>query len=167
MQRHLERYCDTLLVLGFNLAYYRVYLAMTLLWPVPVNKRDIEPTVTKKANKLVSFIFGKFQLLDILNFLRRVLNIGFFPNCSQHKRNKKLFPLNSSNNLSKWIKQNFPLMRCFPRNCELRTIWRKKIVALKKWKGTGCRMILPQLRWASRVHHSGAGNWCWKLSSVG
>ena len=34
-----------------------------------VNERDIEPTVTKKANQFISIKFGDIQLLEILTFL--------------------------------------------------------------------------------------------------
>ena len=36
--------------------------------PILVNERDIEPIVIKKANQFISFKFGDFQLLDIMNF---------------------------------------------------------------------------------------------------
>ena len=46
-----------------------IKLLKSYLLPLLVNERDIEPIVIKKANRFVSFKFGFFQLLDMLNFL--------------------------------------------------------------------------------------------------
>ena len=69
LQESLERFCNVLTVFGFNCAKYDHDLLKSSLLPIIVNERDIEPTVIKKANQFISFIFGDFQLLDITNFL--------------------------------------------------------------------------------------------------
>ena len=57
LQEHFERYCNVLPVFGFNGAKYDVILIKSFLLPIPVNERDIEPTVIKKANQFVPFKF--------------------------------------------------------------------------------------------------------------
>ena len=68
LQEPLERYCNVLLVFGFNSAKYDLNLTKSYLQPILVNERDIERTV-KKANHFTSFKFSDIQLLDIINFL--------------------------------------------------------------------------------------------------
>ena len=80
--------------------------------PFLVFERDIEPTVSKKSNQLVSFKFGDIQLLDIWNFLDGATNLvsslqgyktketkGFFPyewfDCPLEMNNKELLPYDS------------------------------------------------------------------------
>ena len=68
LQEPLECYCNVLPVFGFNSAKYDLNLIKSFLLPILVNERDIEPTVTKKANKFIWFKFGDIQLLDLMNF---------------------------------------------------------------------------------------------------
>ena len=68
LQEPLERYCNVLPVFGFNSAKYDLNLIKSYLLPIPVNERDIEPTVIKRTKQFISFKFGDIQLLDILNF---------------------------------------------------------------------------------------------------
>ena len=56
-------------VFGFNSAKYDINLIKSYWLPMRVNKRDIEPTVIKKDNQIVSFKFGDIQLLNIMKFL--------------------------------------------------------------------------------------------------
>ena len=51
LQESLERYCNVLPVFGFNSSKYDLKLIKSYLLPILVNERDIEPTVTKKANR--------------------------------------------------------------------------------------------------------------------
>ena len=69
LQEHFQRYCNTLLVFGFNRAKYDINLIISYLLPFFVNERQIEPAVIKKDNQFVSFKFGHVQLLDNMNFL--------------------------------------------------------------------------------------------------
>ena len=69
LEEHLERYCNVLPVFGFNSAENILNSIKTYLLPILVNKRDVEPTVIKKANQFIAFIFGDIQVLDIMNFL--------------------------------------------------------------------------------------------------
>ena len=68
-QESLERYCKVLPVFGFNCAKDDLNLIKSYLLPIPVNERDMEPTVIKKTNQFISFEFGDNQLLDIMIFL--------------------------------------------------------------------------------------------------
>ena len=76
-QETLER-CSVLSVFGFNSANYDLILIKSYLLPILLNERDIEPTVIKKANQFISFKFGDFQLLDILNFLGGATSLDSF-----------------------------------------------------------------------------------------
>ena len=78
LQETLERYCNVLLVFGFNSAEYDLNLIKSYLLPILVKERDIEPTVIKKANQFISFKFGDIQLLDILNFLGGAASLDSF-----------------------------------------------------------------------------------------
>ena len=65
LQDSLERYCNVLPVLDFNSAKYDLKLIKSKLLPIPVNEREIERTVIKKANRFISFKFDDIQLLGI------------------------------------------------------------------------------------------------------
>ena len=112
LQEHFERYCNVLPVFGLNSAKYDINLIKSYLLPFLVNERDIEPTVIKKANQFVSFMFGDIQLLDIMNFLGGATSLdsflkayktketeGFFPyewfDCPEKLNNKELPPYDS------------------------------------------------------------------------
>ena len=112
LQDHFERYCNVLLVFGFNNPKYDINLIQSYLLPNLVNERYIELTVIKKANQFVSFKFGDIQLLDVMNFLGGATSLdsflkayktketkGFFPNelfdCSEKMNNKELPPHDS------------------------------------------------------------------------
>ena len=112
LQDHFERHCNVLPVFGFNSAKYDINLIKLYLLPILVNERDIEPTVIKKTNQIVSFKFGDIQLLDIMNFLSGATSLdsflkayktketkGFFPyewfDCSEKMNNKELPPYDS------------------------------------------------------------------------
>ena len=75
LQEHLERYCNVLTAFGFNSAKYDINLIKSYLLPILINERNMEPTVTKKANQFVSFKFGDVQLLDLMNFLGGVTSL--------------------------------------------------------------------------------------------
>ena len=92
LQEHFERYCNVLPVFVFNSAKYDINLIKSYLLQILVNDRDIEPTVTKKANQFVSFKFGGIQLLDIMNFLGGVTNHGSFLKAYKSKETKGFFP---------------------------------------------------------------------------
>ena len=68
MQELFEQYCNVLPVIDFNSAKYDLKSFKTSLLPILVNERDIELTVIKKANQLISFKFCDNQLLDNMNF---------------------------------------------------------------------------------------------------
>ena len=112
LQEHFDCYCYVLPVFAFNSAKYDINLIKSYLLPILVNERDIEPTVTKKANQFVAFNFGDIQLLDIMNFLGGATSLvsflkayktkqtkGFFPyewfDCPKKMNNKKLPPCHS------------------------------------------------------------------------
>ena len=60
--------------------------------PILVNERDIEPTITKKANQYVSSKFGDIQLLDIMNFLGGATSLDSFLKAYKTKKTKGFFP---------------------------------------------------------------------------
>ena len=92
LQEHLERYCKVLPVFGFSSAKYDRNLKKTLLLPVPVNQRNIEPTVLKKASQFISFKFGDIQLLDIMNFHGNATSLDSFLKAYKTSETKGLLP---------------------------------------------------------------------------
>ena len=69
LQDHLERYCNLLPVIGFNITNYGNYLIKSHLLPIFIFEKDFEPVVFEKAIQYLSFKFGDIQLLTVLNFL--------------------------------------------------------------------------------------------------
>ena len=96
LREHFERYCNVLLVFGFNSGKYDIKLIKSYLLPIFVNERDIEPTVIKKANQFVSFKFGDIQLLDIRNFLGGATSLDSFLKAYQTKETNGSSPTNGS-----------------------------------------------------------------------
>ena len=92
LQEQFERYCNVLPVFGFNGAKYDNNLIKSYLLPILVNGQDIEPSVIKKANQLVSFKFGDIQLLDIMNFLGGATSLDSFLKAYKTKETKGFFP---------------------------------------------------------------------------
>ena len=92
LQETLERYCNVLLVFGFNSAKNDLNLMEPYLLPILVNERDIEPTVIRKANLFISFKFGDVQLLDIMNFLGGATSLDSFLKAYKTSETKGFFP---------------------------------------------------------------------------
>ena len=92
LQEHFERYCNVLPVLGFSSAKYDINLIKSYSLLILVNERDIEPTVIKKANQVVSFQFGDIQLLDIMIFLGGATSLDPFLKAYKTKKSKGFFP---------------------------------------------------------------------------
>ena len=92
LQEYLERYCNVLLVFGFNSAKYDISLIKSYLLPIVINERNMEPTVIKKANQFMSFKFGDFQLLDIMNFLGGATGLDSFVKAYKTLETKGFFP---------------------------------------------------------------------------
>ena len=78
LQETLERYCNVLRVFCFNRAKYNLNSIEFCLLPIPVNERDIEPILIKKANQFISLKFGDIQLLDTMNFLGGATSLHSF-----------------------------------------------------------------------------------------
>ena len=78
LQEHLERYCNVLLVFRFNSAKYDINLINSFLQPILINERNMEPTMVKRTNHLVSFKFGDVQLLEVMNFLGGATSLDSF-----------------------------------------------------------------------------------------
>ena len=112
LREHFEHYCNTLPLSGFKSTKYDINLIRSYLLPILVNEGQIEPTVIKKTNQLVSFKFGDVQLLDIMNFLGGATSLdsflkaykteetkGFSPHewfdSPENLNNKKLLPYDS------------------------------------------------------------------------
>ena len=96
LQEHFERYCNVLPVFGINSAKNDINLIKSYLLPFPVNDRDIEPTVIKKANQFVCFKFGDIQLLDIINLLGVPQALTLSLKLTRPKRQRVSFPTNGS-----------------------------------------------------------------------
>ena len=92
LQERLKSYCNVLLIFGFNSAIFDLNLIKSSLLPVRVNERNIEPTVIKKANQLISFNFGDIQLLDVINFLGGATSLDSFLKAYKISETKRFFP---------------------------------------------------------------------------
>ena len=91
-EESLERYCNVLPVFGFNSAKHDLNLIKSYMLPIPINERDIEPTVIKKANKFISFIFGDIQPLDIMNFPGGATSLDSLLKAYKTSETKGFFP---------------------------------------------------------------------------
>ena len=92
LQEPLECFCSVLLVFGFNSAIYDLNLIKSFLLPILVKERDIEPTVNKKANQLISLKFGDNQPLDIMSFLGGATSLESFLKAYKTSETKGFFP---------------------------------------------------------------------------
>ena len=92
LQESLERYCNVLPVFCFNGAKYDINLIILYLLPILINERDIEPTVIKKANQFISFKFGDFQPVDIMNFLGGATSLDSFLKAYKTSETKGCLP---------------------------------------------------------------------------
>ena len=113
LQESLERYCYVLPVFGFNSAKYDLNLIKSYLLPIPVNERDIEPTVIKKANQFISFKFGDIQLLDIMNFLGEATSLDSFLKAYKTSETKRFFPYEWFDHSDKIQNTEVPLYDAF------------------------------------------------------
>ena len=116
LQDSLERYCNVLHVFGFNSAKYDLNFIKSYLLPILINERDIEPTVIKKANQLISLKFGDVQLLDLMNFLGGATSLDSVLNAYKTSETKRFFPYECFDHLTKCRIQNFPQMTPFTVN---------------------------------------------------
>ena len=110
LQESLVRYCNVLPVFGFNSAKYDLNLIKSYLLPIFVKERNIEPTDIKKVNQFISFKFGDFQLLDIMNFLGGARSLDSFLKAYKTSETKGFFPYEWFDHLEKMQKPNFPRM---------------------------------------------------------
>ena len=92
LQKSLERYCNVSLVFACTSATYDLNSIKSYLLPILVNKREIEPTVTKKANQFISFEFGDFQLSDKMIFLGGATSFDSFLKAYKISETKRLLP---------------------------------------------------------------------------
>ena len=76
--------------------------------PIPVNERDIEPTVIKKPNQFISFKFGDIQLLDVMNFLGGATSLDSFLKAYKFSETKGFFPYGSFDHPDKMQSTEFP-----------------------------------------------------------
>ena len=116
LQESLERYCNVLLVFGFNSATYDLNLIKSYLLPILINERDIEPTVIKKANQFISFKFGDIQLLDIMNFLGGATSLDSFLKAYKTLETKRFFPYEWFDHPDKMHNTELPHMTPFTKN---------------------------------------------------
>ena len=87
-----ERYCIVLIVFGFNIAKYDLNLIKSYLLPILVNEQHIEPTVIKKVNQFILFMFRDIQLSDIMNSLGGATILDSFLKAYKTSETKGFFP---------------------------------------------------------------------------
>ena len=109
LQKSLEPYCSVLPVFSFKSAKYDLNFIKSHLLPILVNERDIEPTVIKKANQFIAFIFGDIQLLYVLNLLGGAASLDSLLKAYKTSEIKIFSPTNGLVTLTKCSIQNFPI----------------------------------------------------------
>ena len=92
LQEKLEPHCNILPIFSFKRAKYDFIPIKSYLLPILVFERNIEPTVIKKANQVISFKFGDIQLLDFMNFLGGVTSLDSFLKAYKISETKGFFP---------------------------------------------------------------------------
>ena len=120
LQEHFERYCNTSPIFGFNSAKYDITLIKSYLLPILVNERQIEPTVIKNANQIVSFKFGHVQLLGIMNFFGGATSLDSFLKAYTTEETKGFFTYEWFDNPEKLNNKELPPYDSFFR--KLRSI---------------------------------------------
>ena len=108
LRQHLERYTNTLPVFEFNSGRSNINLIESYLIPYLINKKAIEPSVIKKANDFVSFNFGDFQFLDIMDFLGRATTLSSFLKAFEASELKTYFPYQGFDTPNKLDDQQLP-----------------------------------------------------------
>ena len=139
LQEHCERYCNTLLVFGFKSAKYDINLIKSCLLPILVNERQFEPTVIKKANQFVSFMFGDVQLLDIMNFHCGANILDSFLKAYKTEGTNLFSPMSGSTILKIWKTKNYLHTILSSANCVILILSKKITTALKTSLLTVCR----------------------------
>ena len=76
--------------------------------PIVVNERDIELTVTKKANQFVSFNFSDNQLLDLMTFLDGATSLDSFLKTYKTNETKRFFPFEWFHCTEKLVNKELP-----------------------------------------------------------
>ena len=128
-QEHFERYCNVLPNFGFNSAKYGPIVVKFHLLPILVNKQDIELTVTKKANQIVSLKIGDIQLLDFMNFLGGTRRLPSLFKAKKTNETEGLLPLWMVQ--KNWATRNFLRMTFFLKICAIVTLLKKITTILK------------------------------------
>ena len=151
LQEHLERYCNVLPKFGLNSAKYDINLIKSYLLPILINASNMEPTVIKKTNQFVSFIFGNLQLLETMNFLGGTTSLdsllkayrtaetkGFFPyewlNCPQKMNNSEQPSPSPLRRISRQTSKRKPREKDYSDNQKLISCGLKTEKALSKLK---------------------------------
>ena len=107
LQEHFERYRNMLTVFGFNSAKYYLILIKSCLSLLFVNKRNIGPTVIKKANQFVSFKVGDTRFLILWHFLVSFRSLDSFCKIYTTNQTKRFFPNECSVCTEKLNNKNF------------------------------------------------------------
>ena len=87
-----------------------------------VNERDIEPTVIKKSNQLISFKFDDIQFSDIMTFLGGATSYGSFSKAYETSETEGFFPYGWFGHPDKTQKTEIPTYDVFTVNCVAVTV---------------------------------------------
>ena len=131
LQEHFERYYNTLSVFGFNSAKYDINLMKSYLLLILVNEQQIEPTVIKKTNQFVSFMFRDAQLLDFMNFFGGATSVDSFRKAYKTEKTESFSPMSGSTIPKSWTTKNYLHTILSFANCVTIIFSKKKTTTLK------------------------------------
>ena len=113
LQEHLELYYNVLPLLAFNSAKYDLNLTKSPSLPVVVNERNTEPSVIKKTNKFISFIFVVNELLETMIFLGGATSFDSFFKRYKTSDTTRFFPYEWFDHREQLQKTKLPLYEAF------------------------------------------------------
>ena len=137
LMQHLERCTNILTVFGFNSGRYDINLIKSYLIPYLINEKEIEPSIIKKANDLVSLNFGDVQLLDIMIFLGGATTIGTFLKAYNASEMKGYFPYEWFDTPNKLDEQQLPSHDDFYSKLKNSNLLDKELMIIKNFLTLG------------------------------
>ena len=101
--------------------------------PLLVNEREMEPIVIKNSDRLVSFKFEDFQLLDLLIFLGGARSLEHFFNAYKTSHTKGYFPSDWFNDSEKLNSTKLTPCKTFLSKLGKKFPWLFRLSKFNRW----------------------------------